>query len=69
MEAQSEYVPRWVHVFARSGTDLHAQSVLIIKISASERSRKFIKSALLVGTAKFLLLHRGSLVFTVVFGL
>ncbi len=31
------------------GADLFAQSVLISKISASELSGKFIKSALLVG--------------------
>ncbi len=31
------------------GADLYAQSVIINKISASELSRKFIKSALLVG--------------------
>ena len=49
MEAQSEYVTRCTHVFARLGTDSHAQSVLIDKISASELRRKFIKSALLVG--------------------
>ena len=36
------------HVFARLDVDLYAQSVLIIKISASELSRKFIKSALLL---------------------
>ncbi len=35
--------------FCTFGTDLHAQSVLINKISASELSQKFIKSALLVG--------------------
>ena len=35
--------------FCTFGTNLHAQSVLINKISASELSRKFIKSALLVG--------------------
>ncbi len=40
---------RFTHVFALSAPDLHAQSVLIGKISASELSRKFIKSALLVG--------------------
>ena len=38
------------HVFARPCADLHAQSVLANKISASELSRKSIKSALLVGT-------------------
>ncbi len=35
--------------FARFGIDLHAQSVIINEISASELSRKFIKSVLLVG--------------------
>ncbi len=40
---------RCIHVFARLAPDLYAQSVLIHKISASELSRKFIKSALLVG--------------------
>ena len=40
---------RCTQVSARCGTDLHAQSVLVNKISASELSRKFIKSALLVG--------------------
>ena len=40
---------RCVHVFARFGADLHAQSVLVSKNSASDLSRKFIKSALLVG--------------------
>ncbi len=44
MEAQSEHA----HVahtlfFCTSGADLHAQSVLINKISSSELSRKFIK--------------------------
>ncbi len=34
--------------FCTSGTDLHAQSVLVNKISASELRRKFIKSALLL---------------------
>ncbi len=37
--------------FCTLGADLHAQSVLINKISASELSRKFVKSALLVGRA------------------
>ncbi len=51
MEAQLEYM----HIaldfffFARLGGDLHAQSGLISKISASELRGKFIKSALLVG--------------------
>ena len=31
------------------GANLHAQSVISDKVSASELSRKFIKSALLVG--------------------
>ncbi len=35
--------------FCTFGTELHAQSVLINKISALEFSRKFLKSALLVG--------------------
>ena len=39
------------HVFARFGADLYARSVLLDKISATELSRKFIKSALLVGVA------------------
>ncbi len=37
------------NVFARFGPDLYAQSVLINRISASELSQKFIRSALLVG--------------------
>ena len=41
----------FVHVFARFAPDLHARSVLINKVSASELSRKFIKSALLAGCA------------------
>ena len=44
MEAQSERVHVAYHVFARFGADLHAQSVLVSKISASELRRKFIKS-------------------------
>ena len=35
--------------FCMFGADLYAQSVLVNKISASELTRKFIKSALLVG--------------------
>ena len=35
--------------FCTFGADLHAQSVLVDKISASELSRMFIKSVLLVG--------------------
>ena len=49
MEAQSEHVHvayTLLHVLA---TILYPQSVLIDKISASELSRKYIKSALLVG--------------------
>ncbi len=38
--------------FCTFGTDSYAQSVLINNISASELSRKFIKSALLVGKGK-----------------
>ncbi len=37
------------HFLAHFGTDLHAHSVLSNKISASELSQKFIKSALLAG--------------------
>ena len=40
---------RCTRVFAHFGADLHAESVLTDKISASEFSRKFTKSALLVG--------------------
>ncbi len=36
--------------FYTFGTNLYAQLLLINKISASELSRKFIKSALLVGS-------------------
>ena len=43
------------------GTDLYAQSVLINKIFASELSRKFIKSALLVGFIVSHLVNRGQL--------
>ncbi len=51
MEAQLEYVPRTLHTrYCTFGTDLHAQSVIINKISASELTRKFIKSLLLVGS-------------------
>ena len=35
-----------MHVFASFGADLHAQSMLINKISASELGRKFVKSGL-----------------------
>ncbi len=49
MEAQLEYVcTRCILILACLGADLHAQSVLSNKISASELKRKFIKSALLV---------------------
>ncbi len=52
--AQLEYV----HIpcctrFCTFGADLYSQSVLINKISASELSRKLIKSALLVGYIRF----------------
>ena len=40
---------RCMHVFCTFGVDLYAQSVLVNKVSASELSQKFIKSALLVG--------------------
>ncbi len=49
MEAQSENVHVACTFLTRFGTDSYAQSVHINKISASELSRKFIKSALLVG--------------------
>ena len=45
------YTRRCLHIFRTFGTDLHAQSVLINKISASELRRKFIKGPLLVGYA------------------
>ncbi len=38
-----------IHIACTFGADLYAQSMLISKLSASELSRKFIKSALLVG--------------------
>ncbi len=62
MEAQSEYVHvahTWFFFFFFLQVwraDLHAQSVLINKISASELSRKFIKSALVVGHCPLLTL-------------
>ena len=72
MEVQLEYVPYTLHTrFCTFGTDLHAQSMLINEIYVSELSRKFIKSALLVGHASsapmlqgltfrpFLCLHQG----------
>ena len=52
MEAQSEHAHIALHVFAHFGADLHARSVLINKISASELRRKLIKSALLVGQGR-----------------
>ncbi len=51
-EAQLEYVQNTLHThtrFCTFGADLQGQSPLISKISASELSRKSIKSALLVG--------------------
>ncbi len=50
IEAQSKHVHVAHKFFARLGTDLHAQSMLSNRISASELGRKFIKSALLVGS-------------------
>ncbi len=44
-----------IHVFCTFGADFFAQSVLINKISASELSRKFSKTALLVGSPHFFL--------------
>ncbi len=49
MEAQLEYVHVAYMFFCTLGADLHAQSVLVNKISASELSRKLIETALLVG--------------------
>ncbi len=50
MEAQFGIYAHVAHTFfARFGADSHAQSALINKISASELSRKFTGSALLVG--------------------
>ncbi len=43
------YIHNAYTFFCTFGTDLYVQSVLTMKISASELSRKFIKSALLVG--------------------
>ncbi len=49
--------------FCTLGADLHAQSALSNKIFASELTRKFIKSALLVGLVLFLLPgHEGTAV-------
>ena len=41
-----------MHVFCTFGSDLHAQSVLSNKISASDPSRKFVKSECVVGRAR-----------------
>ncbi len=50
MEAQLEYTYYTLHArFCAFGASLYGQSMIINKISASELSRKFIKSALLVG--------------------
>ena len=46
-------------LFCTFGTDLYAQSALVNKISASELSRKFIRSALLVGNALCVGILRG----------
>ncbi len=46
MEAQSEHVHIAYRFFCTSGGDLHAQSVLVNKISASEFCRNSIMSAL-----------------------
>ena len=45
MEALLEYVRVAYTFFCTFGADVYAQSALINKISASELSRKFIKSA------------------------
>ncbi len=54
MYAQLEYVCTLHTCFCTFGTDLHAPTVLIDKISASELSQKFIKSVvvLLVGKVR-----------------
>ncbi len=57
MEAQLEYIHIADTFFCTLGTDLYAQSVIINKISESELSRKFIKSALLVGLANLPMPH------------
>ena len=59
MEAQSEYVSPLHTWFCTFGADLCAQSVLIIKISVSELSRKLTKSALLVGPADISISRHG----------
>ncbi len=46
-----------IHVFCTFGADLYPQSVLIDKMSASELSRKFVKSALLVGILEICCLY------------
>ena len=61
MGAQLEYVYiyiptyRWHTCFCKFGADLHAQSVLIDKMSAPELSREFTKSAFVVGWVPFVL--------------
>ena len=54
MESQSEYVHIAYTFFCTFAADLYAQSVLSNKNLASELSRKFIKSALLVGHVCYL---------------
>ncbi len=51
MEAQSEYACIACTLSCASGTDLRARPVLVDKISASELSRKCVKSELLVGSS------------------
>ncbi len=52
MEAQLVYrIYKLLTRFCTFGAKWYAQSVIINKISASELSQKFIKSALLVGLA------------------
>ncbi len=53
--ALSEYVYTLRTCFCTFDTHLHAQSVFINKLSASELSRKFIESVLLVGHKNTLL--------------
>ncbi len=49
VEAQSEHVTRCVHVLACSAPTCMLSQCLATKMSASELSGKFVKSALLVG--------------------
>ncbi len=54
MKAQMECIHIAYMFFCSFDANLYTQSMLINKISASQLSRKFIKSALLVGKLHFL---------------